>query len=119
MAEGSRKKVMIALATIAFAIAGWLIVRTVVSGAPRDSVEYLSEDITIRCDETGEEWTMNRGRLERDLYTRSGVLDPSIGIPNPTTGKTTGFPVDRELEWDRVIARINAEKASLVQSRGE
>ncbi len=117
MADGKRNRVTVILAVVAIVLAGWLLVRSLTSEPPRDSVEYLSTELTIRCDDTGEEWEMNRGMLERELYTRPGVLDPNQGLTNPKTGKPTGFPASRAKDWDQVIARINAEKEQMRQSR--
>src|SRR5262249_40989356 len=82
------------------------------------SLERMSENVTIRCTETGKEWTMPRGEMEKQLFGRSGQIDPSIGLPNPDTGKATGFPVD---DWKSTVERINKEKQALAdrgRSRG-
>ena len=50
--------------------------------SPPDSVQRLSEDVTIRCTETGEEWTMNRGRFEEMLLFADGQIDPAKGVPS-------------------------------------
>lgn len=119
MAEGQRSKVTIVLASLAILLAGWLVFRGITSEPPRDSLEHLTVDLTIRCEETGEEWSITRGWLEEDLYTRTGFIDPSQGLANPSTGKRTGFPVNREKEWDRVVERINAEKQRALESRNK
>jgi len=85
------------------------------SGAAQGTVEYLSGDLTITCTETGEEWTMSRGRLEMVLYQRPGILDPAEGLPNPSTGTLTGFPEAKSKEWDQVIDRINSEKRAVME----
>ena len=117
MADGGRSKVTIVLASLAIVLAGWLVLRTITSDPPLDSVEYLSTELTIRCAETGDEWTMSRAKLERELYTRPGVLDPNQGLVNANIGKPTGFPSNRERDWDSVIERINAQKTRLQESR--
>lgn len=61
---------------------------------------------------------MSRGKLEQTLYMRSGILDPNEGLPSPTTGELTGFPVKKEREWDQVIERINAQKQALMEKNG-
>ena len=119
MAEGGRNKFTIVLVCVAVALAGWLLTRTFLKDPPRESVEYLSQDVTIRCEETGDEWAMSRGVLERDLYLRQGMIDPAQGIPNPNTGKPTGFPVNKEKEWNQVIERINAQKQSIRERNGK
>jgi len=79
------------------------------------SLERMSEVVTIKCFETGEEWTMNRGMMEKSLRNRGSNLNPGDGIPNPKTGRLTGFPINKT-EWESTIARINKEKE---QVRGD
>ncbi len=76
------------------------------------SVERLSQTVTIKCIETGDEWTMNRGMMEKTLRYRGAVLNPTEGLPNPKTGRLTGFPFNKS-EWEATIARINKEKQEL------
>lgn len=73
------------------------------------SVERMSEKVTLKCIETGDEWTMTRGLMERELRSRTGSLDPSQGIINPKTGRPTGFPFSKS-EWEETIKRLNKEK---------
>src|SRR5678815_2321109 len=68
-------------------------------GGETYSVERMSEMVTLKCAETGEEWEMSRGMMERELRSRAGSLDSSQGIINPKTGKPTGFPF-RKSEWE-------------------
>jgi hypothetical protein len=75
-----------------------------------DEVSALTQMVTIRCNETGETWTMLRGAMERELYDRPFPVDPSAGLVNPKTGKFTGFPVD---DWKLTIDRINAERKAV------
>lgn len=119
MADGGRNKFTIILVCVAVALGGWLLMRMVLSDPPRESVEYLSEDVVVLCEETGEEWTISRGKIERDLYMRQGLIDPDQGITNPNTGQPTGFPADREKEWDSVIERINAQKKIIQERNGK
>ncbi|MCA9300686.1 MAG: hypothetical protein KDA28_16570, partial [Phycisphaerales bacterium] len=64
-----------------------------------DSVERRSEDVTIRCTETGNTWTMNRGEFERLLLTTPGPIDPESGIPSRfAEGRPTGVLVD-DSDW--------------------
>jgi len=116
MPGGSSNKLAIILAVVAIILGGVFVYR-LATGGPVDSVEHLSSDITIVDSQNGDEWTMNRGRLEQQLYMRSGMINPNEGLANPNTGTPTGFPKNREREWDAVIERINAEKSS-VKSRG-
>ena len=79
-------------------------------GGQAYSLERMTENVTIRCTETGKEWTMPRGRMEKELFGRPGPIDPSVGLANPDTGKPTGFPVD---DWKDTVERINNEKQAL------
>lgn len=72
--------------------------------------EQLTEMVTIRCAETGDEWQVLRGVMEKELYLRPFPVDPNQGLINPKTGNPTGFPVDA---WKQTVERINAEIASV------
>jgi hypothetical protein len=74
------------------------------------SLARMTEDVTIRCSETGKEWKMPRGRMEAELLGRSGQIDPTLGITNPDTGRPTGFPVT---EWESTVERLNKAKADM------
>jgi hypothetical protein len=74
------------------------------------SLDRMTENVTVRCTETGNEWTMPRGRMEKELFGRPGPIDPGVGLVNPDTGKPTGFPVD---DWKSTVDRINKEKQAL------
>src|SRR5688572_8394137 len=79
------------------------------------SVERMSETVTLKCVETGDEWEMTRGLMERQLRSRGSSLDPSQGIINPKTGKPTGFPFSKS-EWEETVARLNKEKKEVQES---
>lgn len=70
----------------------------------------LTETVTIRCRETGHEWVMKRGEMEKQLMLRPYPVNPEEGLINPETGKPTGFPVD---SWKQTVEMINAERAEL------
>lgn len=108
---------MIALGAIAAVLVIMLVYRMLGGDTP-GTPGSLTKDVTIRCAETGEEWTMSRGRLEQALYLRSGMIDPAEGLPNPTTGTPTGFPVNKSRDWDETIERINAEKQAVIEKQG-
>jgi hypothetical protein len=78
------------------------------------SLDRTTEMVTIRCRETGEEWTMPRGRMEQMLWDRPAPLDPSQGLPHPTTGRLTGFP---KSDWETTIDRIGAERQEIASKR--
>jgi hypothetical protein len=90
---------------------GVVLFRTTTAETPLDR---LSENVTIRCTETGQEWTMRRGSFERLLMSHPGALDPGKGIPSEfAEGRLTGVLVDkddstRKRPTDR--SRINAMK---------
>ena len=73
----------------------------------KSETAQLTEIVTIRDGETGETWQMPRGMMEKELYLRGYPLDPNQGLPNPKTGKFTGFPADA---WKETIGRINGER---------
>ena len=99
------------VALIAVATAGVIATRGLWSEGPPDSAERRAEDVTIRCTETGEEWTMNRGQFERLLMTQRGQIDPTKGIPSPyADGRLTGVLVDKD-DWESTVERINAAKS--------
>ena len=79
------------------------------------SPDRMQEMVTIRYSDTGDEVTMPRGRMDKQLRDQGATLDPSKGLINPKTGQPTGFLFDKE-EWEGMIARINAEKAEAKKS---
>ncbi len=80
------------------------------TATPPDSVQRLSQTVTIRCSETGNEWQMNRGQFEQMLLTSDGMIDPDKGIPSAfADGRLTGVLVDKK-EWEETVERINAMK---------
>lgn len=81
------------------------------------SVDTLTQDVTIKCTETGETWTMPRGRMEKELRLRAGLIDAGQGLANPSTGRPTGFPFD-DKGWRSTVERLNAEKKAAAASRG-
>lgn len=80
------------------------------------STERMSQTVTIKCIETGEEWEMTRGLMEQQLRRRGGELSEDEGLVNPSTGRPTGFPFDKD-EWRKTVERINREKAAALEAR--
>ena len=76
------------------------------------SFDQLSETVTLVCRETGEEFTMARGRVEQELWTRPLPLDPDVGLTNPATGRPTLFP---KSEWEQTIERINSDRHAIAE----
>ncbi len=100
------------VAGIALLAAGYFVYRSTISNDP-DSVERRSQQVTIRCMETNQEWTMNRGEFERLLLLKQGLVDPNAGIPSKfADGRPTGVLVDKA-DWLEAVERINAQKKAL------
>jgi hypothetical protein len=78
------------------------------------SLNRTTEMVTIKDRESGEEWTMPRGRMEQMLWDRPAPIDLSQGLPNPKTGKLTGFP---KSEWEQTVERISAERQDIALKR--
>ncbi len=76
--------------------------------------DTLTQIVTIRDKETGDEWEMPRGRMEQLLWDRPAPVNPNEGIVNPKTGKPNGFPIS---QWEETIKRINAERADMAAAR--
>lgn len=74
------------------------------------SADKLQEVVSIKFTDDNSTMTMPRGRLMKLLSERS-QLNENEGIPNPKTGKLTGFLYD-EAEWKEMVSRINSEKAA-------
>ena len=102
------------VAGVLLVVAVYLAYRSFGSGANPYSFDSRTEDIVIRDRETGEEWTMKRGRMEAMLWER-GKIDPTVGIPNPKTGKPTGFP---KSDWESTIERIQRDQAAFAEAYG-
>jgi len=97
-------------------LAGFLVLRQLGSGTNAYEPERLTELVTIRCSETGEEWEMPRGRMEQLLWDRPAPIDPKVGLVNPKTGKSTGFPVS---EWEATCIRINRDRSTDVKAAAD
>ncbi len=93
-----------------------LLVRQIGGGDP--TVE-LSQDVTLRYEDTGDEQKVNRGQFESLLMQLSakGELKIDEGMTNPKTGKKTGFPVDRAY-WDRIVPAILEARRQHNEQRG-
>jgi hypothetical protein len=96
-------------------VAAFLAYRSAWGGGNPYSLDRLSEDVVIKDRETGEEWVIKRGRMEAMLRDRGSNLDPNVGLPNPNTGKMTGFP---KSEWESTIDRLKADHDATVAEYG-
>ncbi|MBI1189159.1 MAG: hypothetical protein GC200_00535 [Tepidisphaera sp.] len=105
------------LAGVLFAVMVYMFVR---GGRNTDpySPERMTEMVTIRFADTGDEMTIPRGRMDKMLRERGSSLDPNEGIINPKTGKPTGFLFNKK-EWDEWVKRINDEKAAAKTNSGK
>ena len=105
------------LAGVLFALMVFMFIRSGKSESPY-SPERMTEMVTIRFSDTGDEMTMPRGRVDKMLRERGNKLDANEGITNPKTGKPTGFIFNKK-EWDEMIARINSEKEAAKTNSGK
>jgi len=77
--------------------------------------ERLTEEVTLKCRETGFEMTIPRGRMEQMLWDRPAPIDPALGLTNPETGRPTMFP---KSEWEQTVRRINDDRRSVAEQTG-
>jgi hypothetical protein len=104
-----------ALAGVLVLVCAWVWYRSLKSGDNEYSVSRMTQKVVIRDRETGEEWTMPRGQMEQFLWDRPLPIDPSQGLPNPKTGKFTGFP---KSEWESTVDRISQEREATAGPQG-
>lgn len=83
--------------------------RSLRSSSPYDPAR-LSQMVTVRFSDTGEEVKLIRAEFERQLRETNGELNTGTGIVNPKTGKASGVLVASQ-EWEEVVHRINDERA--------
>ncbi|MFG0259493.1 MAG: hypothetical protein ACF8LK_03990 [Phycisphaerales bacterium JB041] len=77
--------------------------------------ERLTEEVTLKCRETGFEMTIPRGRMEQMLWDRPAPIDPAQGLTNPETGRPTMFP---KSEWEQTVQRINDNRRAVAEQSG-
>ncbi len=105
-----------ALAGLLLAFSAFWLMRGQRSSDPYDP-ERMKDSVVIKFSDTGEEITMTRGELDRQMRRSGDKLDMTQGVINPATGKATGFPFNKS-EWEEMITRINAEKQEFKKSSG-
>jgi hypothetical protein len=103
-----------AVAGVFLVLAVWIYMRRTTSSDPY-SPERMTEMVTIKFTDTGDEVDMPRGRLDKELRQSGGKLDPTKGVVNPKTGQPTGFPFNKA-EWNEWITRINTEREAAAKS---
>lgn len=68
-----------------------------------------ARDIVVVCQETGQEWTTQRGFLMDQLYRRSLPLEESDGLSSPhADGRHVAFPKDKGV-WKQMLAEARAQ----------
>lgn len=110
---------------IGWVLAGVLLAAAVylyISRSSTRSIEYgpdfMTQMVTVKYADTGEEVEMPRGRFEVMLRSvNQGQLDPTKGIINPATNQPTGFLFDKD-EWRESVDRINRERAANAANGG-
>jgi hypothetical protein len=95
------------VAAIAVLLGLWVFIRSLTAKDTYD-LSRLSERVTIRYSDTGDEETMTRGEFEEKIRQLGRIIKPDEGLPNPKTGKPTGVLVATR-EWTETIQRLNAE----------
>lgn len=103
-----------AIALVAIGAAGYMYVRSAGGGKGSYGLDRMTEMVTIKYADTGDEEQIPRGRLEKMLRTQGDKLDPTKGLINPKSGQPTGFIFDKS-DWEETIARINREKEAARQ----
>lgn len=111
---GERTALRIALA-ICLIVLAFLAIRRFAGPKNPYGFDRLTENVTLVCRETGEEFTMPRGRMEQQLWSRPAPIDPNVGLVNPNTGRPTLFP---KSEWESTIDRINADRKAVADASG-
>jgi len=100
------KAIKLSVAAVLLVAAVALIVRSFVGGNELTRVSFIE----IECQQTGEVWEMERGRLMDSLYARGDTVDPEVGLSSPhANGAPVAFPKDRGA-WQRMVDQVNAER---------
>lgn len=102
------------VAAIAVGFAIFVLVRSFFATSPYDPAR-MTENVTIRYMDTGDEVQMPRGRFEKELRNMGRALKPDEGVINPKTGKPTGILVAAS-EWKETVERLNAERQMALES---
>lgn len=104
---GSDQVKKIVLGVLLAAAAAVLLFRLLGGGGDGFDSRASGEMLTIVCEETGNEWEMERGRLRDTLLTRKYPLDPSQGLSSQfADGRPVAFPKDRK-DWERMVQQTN------------
>jgi prepilin-type N-terminal cleavage/methylation domain-containing protein len=90
-------------------------VTSAAAGSDPYALDRLTQNIVIRDRDTGEEWTVPRGRMEQMLLGPRREAGHNVGLPNPKTGKLTGFP---KSDWEMTVERIRKDRDDAIQAYG-
>lgn len=80
----------------------------------KTEAEELAQFIIVKDAETGETWQIPLGAIERNLNGRDMPIDLKEGLPNPNTGKPTGFP---EKDWEKIVKRVTDDRMATSTSK--
>ncbi len=100
------------LAIALFLLAAYLILRNMgIGGGDAElvsgSTRALATPVEIKDKETGETWTLYQAQIESIVRQRPSPIDVNQGLPNPKTGKLTGFPTRG---WEATIKKIEESR---------
>ncbi len=72
-----------------------------------------AKEIVVVCQETGQEWTQQRGFLMDQLYRRSLPLEETDGLSSPhADGRRVAFPKDKGV-WKQMINEARVQLGDL------
>lgn len=72
-----------------------------------------AQDVELKCEETGQTWSVQRGFLMDALYRRGLPLDEDVGLGSPhADGRLVAFPTDRGV-WRDMIRQAETELGAM------
>lgn len=102
------KIIKLGVAAVALLAALALIVRSIGGGS--NEVQAATREVVLECRETGETWTVLRGRIMNDLLGRGDIIDQEVGLSSPhADGAPVAFP-QSERVWLDIVAQVNEER---------
>jgi hypothetical protein len=99
------------VAGLAILFSLWLFWRGMFARGTYDMAR-MTEKVTIRFADTGDEVELTRGEFEEQLRRLGQDLKADQGILNPKTGKPTGILIAAR-EWQETVNRLNQERAEM------
>lgn len=100
------------VAGVAILVALWFFWQGVFGKGTYD-LARMTEKVTIRFADTGDELVLTRGEFEEQLRRLGQDLKADQGIVNPKTGKPTGIMIASK-EWQETVNRLNQERAEMM-----